>query len=113
MPPPAALPNQSTEASSQSAEETRKAVSNILPTEDFAWPTLQPPQELPGPSGNAAAKRKLGRPPGSRNKKQKTKRENQKSNLEEGNGDEFQDDPELSREFQQFKWALHMTESTK
>lgn len=28
----------------------------------------------------------------------------------ENNGDEFQDDPELSREFEQFKWTLHLND---
>lgn len=91
----------------QSHEETRSAVSSILLNDsnsDLSWPTISPEVE----NRASSSKRKVGRPPGSKNKRQR--KDVIKIMQDDGNPEEFQDDPELCREFQQFKWALHMTD---
>lgn len=101
VPPLLPLPSPSL----QSPEETRSAVSSILINEanaDLSWQNARSEIETPKP------KRKAGRPPGSRNKRQR--KDIIKMIQDDGNPEEFQDDPELCREFQQFKWALHMTD---
>lgn len=91
----------------QSPEETRTAVSSILlneSTSDLSWPSISPEIE----NHAITIKRKVGRPPGSKNKRQR--KDVIKIIQDDGNPEEFQDDPELCREFQQFRWALHMTD---
>lgn len=108
-PPPAVVPA----ATQVPADETRNAVSSILdgePNNNLLWPSIQSIGHFMNNSqNNARPKRKLGRPPGSKNKKQR-KEGVAKILQEEANADDFQDDPELRKEFQQFKWTLHMTD---
>ncbi|GJQ84475.1 hypothetical protein Trydic_g15676 [Trypoxylus dichotomus] len=50
---------------------------------------------------------RIGRPPGTKNQKLK---ENVKPIAVEPIHDDFPDDPELRKEFEQFKWTLHLTD---
>lgn len=107
-PPPAVIPP----AVQTPADETRDAVSSILDDEQnnsLLWPSLQSINHFMNNTQSVRHKRKLGRPPGSKNKKQR-KETVTKMLQEEANADDFHDDPELRKEFQQFKWALHMTD---
>lgn len=87
--------------------ETHTAVSTILEDREksneagTSWPqysvyNVKKPHKKRG---------RIGRPPGTKN--QKTK-ENVKSVAAEAIHDDFPNDPELRKEFEQFKWTLHM-----
>lgn len=106
-------------------EETSSAVSGLLMSESGNtqhWMHLVNASSSSGSSSSALPSNRLpyaprmgrkrgrlGRPPGSRNRKQiKEEFPILRQIREEPNPDEFQDDPELSREFQQFRWTLHL-----
>lgn len=91
----------------QTSEETRNAVSSIL-NENNKPRSLAVLEAVE--DGSFAKKRKLSRPPtaGGGRRGRAGKKGDVNSNKVVQEVDEFQDDPELSREFQQFKWALGM-----
>lgn len=89
--------------------ESRNAIKNILksePNHENNWDSTKRLNRRRG---------RVGRPPGSRNYKNQCKEEENalRQIQSDSNQDEFQDDPELSREFAQFKWTLHMNDNTK
>lgn len=91
----------------QTSEETRNAVSSIL--NENNKPRSLEVMEAVEDAGSFAKKRKLSRPATMGGRRGRGKKGDVTGNnkvVQEV--DEFQDDPELSREFQQFKWALGM-----
>lgn len=97
-------------ANLQTSEETRNAVSSILFNENKNGVPRSQTGGDSAPYGNAK-RRRLHRGPNKRGKG----RRNDATKLAQEivNTDEFQDDPELNREFQQFKWTLRMTDDGK
>ncbi|KAF2891856.1 hypothetical protein ILUMI_14292 [Ignelater luminosus] len=112
-------------------EETSSAVSGLLMSESGStqqWMNLTNASNSSSSSSSSSStsssnrlpyiprmsrkRGRLGRPPGSRNRKQiKEEFPILKQIRDEPNPDEFQDDPELSREFQQFRWTLHLNDN--
>lgn len=105
------LPNFPVDVSLQASEETRNAVSSILNESRNGFSRIQIETD-DGPSCVNAKRRKLYRTPGRRGRSKKGS-DTMKMTQEVVGADEFQDDPELSREFQQFKWTLRMTDDGK
>lgn len=103
-------------------EETSSAVTSLLLSENCnssAQETLMnlSTSLLNNSSFNSKCSKKknrLGRPPGSKNRKWiKEEYPVLKQIRDDSTTDEFQDDPELNREFQQFRWSLHLNENIK
>ncbi|KAK4883499.1 hypothetical protein RN001_006818 [Aquatica leii] len=100
----------------EAIEETSSAVSTILHENNRSWA-----EDIDSSSGSITnyspytklISRKCGKKNKLKNKNKKYAKENVSILKEVGEEvtDEFQDDPELSREFQQFKWNLHFNEN--
>lgn len=84
---------------------------NLLIAENIqpSWSLKPFRNSLPG-QRSSKKRGRIGRPPGSRNKQFREEENVIKQIQCENTCDEFQDDPELSREFEQFKWTLHLTD---
>lgn len=90
--------------------ETHTAVSTILDDRDKCSEAGTAWAQYNFASVKKGHKRRgrIGRPPGT--KSQKLKENNVKPVAVETIHDDFPDDPELRKEFEQFKWTLHMTD---
>lgn len=96
-------------SSLQASEETKIAVSSILVNENRN--SVSRHTDIDAASYGNVKKRRLHR---SQTKRSKGRRnDTRKMSQELVNTDEFQDDPELNREFQQFKWTLRMSDDDK
>lgn len=89
--------------------ESKNAIKHILKSEPKNENNWESTKKLNRKKG------RVGRPPGSKNCRNQCKEDENalKQIQSDSNHDEFQDDPELSREFAQFKWTLHMNDKKK
>ncbi|KAF5284030.1 hypothetical protein FQA39_LY17163 [Lamprigera yunnana] len=105
------IPTEFSTVNREAIEETSTAVSTILQENNRSWinetvcSSSSPYTKLI--SKTSVQKNKL------KNKNKKYIKDNTiaLNEVEDEVNDEFQDDPELSREFQQFKWNLHFNEN--
>lgn len=84
--------------------------SILLPDNMQPWAAKMPRVTMAMTPRMVKKRGRIGRPPGSKNRQIKEEENVIKQIQTEPTCDEFQDDPELSREFEQFKWTLHMNE---
>ncbi|KAI4459137.1 hypothetical protein MML48_6g00001696 [Holotrichia oblita] len=87
--------------------ETHTAVSTILEDREKSNEagTSWPQYNMYNVKKTHKKRGRIGRPPGTKSQKAK---ENVKSVAVEAIHDDFPNDPELRKEFEQFKWTLHM-----
>lgn len=95
-------------ANLQTSDETRNAVSSILFNENKNGTSRS---QADSASYGNAKRRRLHRAPSKKGKGRRN--DTTKLAQEIVNTDEFQDDPELNREFQQFNWTLRMSDDVK